>query len=80
MTESKKYPLDEKSETYGYYSPVCSFCNHQRADHYTCDAFPDGIPEEIWVGRVDHKSPYPGDNGIMFDPRLYPEPDADHEV
>jgi hypothetical protein len=40
--------------------------------HYTeemnCSAFPDGIPEEIATGGDKHTTPYPGDNGIQFEP------------
>ncbi len=40
---------------------------------YQCDAFPGDtpetwIPEEIWGGRTFHDQPYPGDNGVRFDP------------
>lgn len=37
-----------------------------------CEAYPDGIPEEILDGRVDHKTPYPGDHGLIYLP-LRPE-------
>jgi hypothetical protein len=33
-----------------------------------CLAFPEGIPEEIITGEVDHSKPYPGDNGILYAP------------
>jgi hypothetical protein len=33
----------------------------------SCDAFPDGIPDEIWTGKNDHKKPYPGDHDIQFE-------------
>jgi hypothetical protein len=33
-----------------------------------CAAFPDRIPWEIFDRRVDHTTPYPGDNGIVYEP------------
>lgn len=47
-----------------------SQCNHCR--HYggsgVCPAFPSGIPVGILAGMVDHSQPYPGDNGIRYEP------------
>ncbi|MFC4913027.1 hypothetical protein [Actinomadura gamaensis] len=31
-----------------------------------CEAFPDGIPPDIYPHGFDHRSPYPGDRGISF--------------
>jgi len=30
-------------------------------------AFPDGIPYEIWASGYDHREPYPGDGGVIFE-------------
>lgn len=33
-----------------------------------CKAFPQGIPETILHGRWDHREPFEGDNGILYEP------------
>ena len=49
----------------------CETCKHYRLNddkpYATCDAFPDGIPREIFAEEKDHIEPYKGDNGIMFE-------------
>lgn len=52
--------------------PICMQCKHLIKPPpgefgFKCDAFPDGIPEEIFSGEVEHTKPYPGDHGIMFE-------------
>jgi len=55
---------------------LCDFCKHEFANKpgpvYVstpqCDAFPDEIPDDIYFSKHDHRKPYPGDNGICFEP------------
>lgn len=46
----------------------CVKCAHVDATMATCAAFPSGIPWEILMGQDDHRKPFPGDNGIRFEP------------
>jgi hypothetical protein len=48
-------------------STQCLMCRHYTM-LITCDAYPDGIPEAIVTGEHDHTQPYPGDNGIRWEP------------
>ena len=44
----------------------CGRCKHFRRG--LCPAFQGAIPDEITSGEHDHRQPYPGDNGIRFEP------------
>jgi hypothetical protein len=58
----------------------CDHCRHHiRSDgklSLRCAAFPDGIPPQMMTYNArlklphDHRQPYPGDNGIRFEPLL----------
>ena len=50
----------------------CTACSHLDRQDVSpedpqCEAFPSGIPDEIWLNQVAHTSSYPGDNGIHLE-------------
>ncbi len=54
-------------------TPLCLKCarfHDTNDDTFTCDAFPDRIPDEIVLGGFNHNLPFPGDNGLRFIPRV----------
>lgn len=65
-----------------YMSPLCAFCKHYREKEiplrpFTCNAFPDEIPDKIFFECGDHRKPFDGDHGIRFEQRA--NMDADDE-
>ena len=51
--------------------PICYRCKHldtEISEKVRCAAFPDSVPMEIIMSQHDHTKPYPGDNGIRFEP------------
>lgn len=56
-------------------SATCRHCRHLLASKpHACDAFPEGIPDELWFAYRGHRGPFPGDHGIQFSERPLPNP------
>lgn len=51
----------------------CLMCDHYYLFQKKCRAFPKGIPEQIYNGKVNHAEPFPGDDGIVFTPLVVSE-------
>ena len=49
-----------------YRSPFSSE-NTAGLDGPFCAAFPDGIPDDIWENRFDHRQPHEGDHGLQWE-------------
>lgn len=49
--------------------PICFFCKHFiEGKDYKCQAFPDGIPNDILFDKNDHSKPLPDQkNEIVFE-------------
>lgn len=55
---------------------LCLMCQHVLDDHSgivssitICKAFPEGIPDSILGNTADHQQPFPGGQGIQFEPK-----------
>lgn len=60
--------IDDSEFSIPKYSPICAYCANALASARKCKAFSGLIPLEIWRGNNDHTRPYPGDNGMHFEP------------
>ena len=54
-----------------YLAPICLWCTRFHGNQgrpFTCDAFPDEIPDDIFfTSRIDHRKPVRGDHGLQFE-------------
>lgn len=49
--------------------PLCETCKHLWKDEigYKCNAFPMGIPDDIFIGEFDHHNSHENDQGIQYE-------------
>lgn len=69
----------DKDMSVPVYSKTCALCKHWdiTSPDRVCNAFPDGIPMVIWMGENDHKQPFKGDRGIVFEAITLPSQTTD---
>jgi len=61
-----------------YEMSLCEWCQHREDQSHVplgkygikerCAAFRTGIPDDVWYMHKIHKTPLPGDGGIVFKP------------
>ncbi len=60
--------LDDSEVNRDIFGQSCGNCTHYQGKQ-SCTAFPAGIPNDIFLGKVIHDHPVPGDHGILFEPK-----------
>lgn len=53
----------------GSYIPICFSCAHFKGliqGKMRCQAFPEGIPQELTAKGARHDTQFPGDHGILY--------------
>ena len=59
--------------------PQCIKCKHLDRGTLQCPAFGDKpIPDDIQLNLSDHRYPYPGDHGVLFEERDSSVLSSDH--
>jgi hypothetical protein len=80
-TETPEQRLDKR---FGWHAgegtfSQCFYCVHKhphppmkwnevQGARSTCNAFPEGIPDDIRYNHFDHRRRFPGDGGVVFTP------------
>lgn len=75
MRNRRNLTVDDSNEILLFYFidnwNFCRFCQHLNGliGKPTCNAFPEGIPQEILSGKIIHKDPLPNQkNNIVLTP------------
>ena len=63
--EREDFEIDDEE----YMPWQCDICKHRHEVYANlCKAYPEGIPDDVLRGCADHREPFEGDGGIIFEP------------
>jgi hypothetical protein len=57
--------LDDRHQIYFIYKSVCTHCKYFEYKYYSCEAFPNGIPNNILSGESNHLTPTKNQNNTI---------------
>lgn len=60
--KQSEYILDDRHELFSFGSD-CATCFFFNLNHFSCIAFPEGIPENILSGKSRHRQTVPNQEG-----------------
>lgn len=63
-----------------FWTPQCICCQRYHLGKETCDAYPEGVPREIYRNEVSHKTPYEEDHGLMYVEKRYSASKAEDDA
>lgn len=62
--------IDDRHEIFNIYESQCGKCKHFKSESYSCEAYPDGIPESLLDASERHNEVRKDQTGsTVFSPK-----------